>query len=145
MGTGEITEEEIAYSAKRILIFLKKEFGNIEIDFWDIEKKVGFSTSDVGGIPGSQISFEARPSDIEQIGATDYALSYLIPNKGFPLELRINPDKDRSMITLKSVSRFDGYESFNVDVYGNTTQTKRIDGCLIYDIKKELEYLAGFE
>ena len=86
------------------------------------------------------IQIESRPSES---GTEAYTISYIIPDGGIPIEIRMNPDFNYSKIIVKTKSRLNDYASFISDYFGNIIQNKKMNGCSISGIKRELEKLVS--
>jgi len=82
------------------------------------------------------ISIESRPSNNNTFC---YTLSYTIEKVGIPIELRINPLLNYTMIILKAQERIDGYEQFALDSHSNIVQSKLIKSSDFSVVRKELE------
>ena len=137
MEARAITREEISDVAKRLRIFLdRKKIESVK----DLEKKVGESFPVLGSRPGHLITMEIRPSDF---GSLAYTISYIIPKKGIPIEVRVNPGMNYSKVILKTESRLNGYDVFARDEFGNVIQIRTFPDCFLSEVKKELESLSG--
>ena len=130
--TRLITGKEIRQIADRILSFLEKE----DIDSVEsLEKRLG-SVFDVEGQRKHRVELELRPSNF---GEEAYTISYVIPGKGIPIEVRMNP-VGYSKIIVKSIIEMEGYKGFVKDPFGNVVQEKTIKFDF-EDVKIELELL----
>jgi len=133
--TGLITQEKLRQIARSILDLLERE---------DISS-IGSVFSRVGEsfhIKGEDhiIQIESRPSES---GSEAYTISYIIPDGGIPLEIRMNSNFNYSRIFVKTESGLDDYIHVASDYFGNIIQDKKIGGCSIPIIKKELEKLVS--
>jgi len=132
---GLITQEKLKEIAKSVLDFLEKE--NID-SIGSLFSRLGESFN----IKGKDhiIQIELRPSTSE---TEAYTISYIAPRGGIPIEIRMNPDFNYSRIFVKTESELDNYIPVSSDYFGNIIQDKKIDGCSILTIKKELEKLVS--
>jgi len=132
--TGLITDEEIKEIANRILSFLEKEeINSVE----SLEKRLG-SVFDVEGQRKHRIELESRPSNLK---TQAYTLSYVIPGKGIPIEIRMNPTLRYSNMIVKSINKLKEYTGVLQDPFGNIIQEKAIKFDF-EDVKTELERLG---
>ena len=133
--TGLITPSKLEQIARSVLDFLERE--NIN-SIGSLFSRLGESFN----IKGEDhiIQIESRPSES---GSEAYTISYIIPDGGIPLEIRMNPDFNYSNIIVKTNSGLNDYTSFAFDYFGNRIQNKEIKGCSIPIIKKELEELVS--
>jgi len=130
-----ITQKKLKQFAKNVLDLLEKE----DIDsIGSVFSRVGESFH----IKGEDhiIQIESRPSES---GSDAYTISYIIPAGGIPIEIRINSYFNYSRIFVKTESGLDNYIPVASDYFGNIIQDKKIDGCSIPIIKKELEKLVS--
>lgn len=132
---GLITQEKLKEIAGSVLDFLERE--NID-SIGSLFSRLGESF-DIKG-QDHIIQIESRPSES---GTEAYTISYIIPDGGIPIEIRMNHNFNYSKIIVKTNSRLNGYMSFTSDHFGNIIQNKKIDGYSIPIIKKELEKLVS--
>ena len=104
----------------------------------DFEDNVGeYPTREVG----ERVIIETRPSN-ENTRA--HTISYVIEGLGIPIEIRINPELDYSLIILKKSGELvKGYESFDSDCFGNSIQSRRMEQGTIEVILSELRNLSS--
>ena len=130
-----ITQGKLRKIARSILDLLEKE----DIDsIGSVFSRVGESFH----IKGEDhiIQIESRPSES---GTEACTISYIIPDGGIPLEIRMNSNFNYSKIFVKTESGLDNYIPVTSDYFGNIIQDKKIGGCSILKIKKELEKLVS--
>ncbi len=129
-----ITPEKLGEFARNLLDFLDGEkietigdiFSRLEKDLTDKRKD--------NIILDSQ--FSESEGEIYRINYIDYGL-------GIPIEIRMNHNRDYFEIKVKVNSILDYYTSTSSDNFGNYRQNKKIKGCTILEIKKELENLVS--
>jgi len=77
-------------------------------------------------------------------GTFAYTVSYIMPNTGTPLELKINPQLEYSNIFLKTVEEIEGYTPFILDGFGNLIQEKVIRPLDLALVRNEIENLGNY-
>jgi uncharacterized protein YueI len=92
----------------------------------------------IGENTKEKISVELRPSNLN---TTTRVISYITPERGIPLEIRVNEELKYSQIILKGNFNLSGYEAFHQDIFGNIAQNKKLDSTNISQIKSELKKL----
>jgi hypothetical protein len=108
----EITQEKISQISSSLLELIAKE--NLDIEKMMKKRKFKISKTE-------SIITERRFSSGGTYAAT---ICYSIEGAGIPVELRINPNRRYSRITLKAQKNIDGYVEFGRDFYGNIMQTR---------------------
>ena len=89
---------------------------------------------------GEKVIIETRPSNANTRAHT---ISYTLEGLGIPIEIRINPELDYSLIILKKSGELvKGYESFDSDYFGNSIQSRRMKPGTIEVILSELRNLS---
>ena len=121
--------------AKEVLKFLERERIK-HID--DLERKVG-KKSGIRNRRGHLITVEKRPSNKN---TSAYTLSYGIHRQEIILEARLNCELGYTNIAIRGAFQLSGYTTLLYDGYGNVAQTKRVEGCSIEELKRNLELLA---
>lgn len=86
----------------------------------DLERYLGKSFT----MGQARIDVDKRPS---QKGTSALTISYIIPGKGIPVELRINSKLRYSLLIVKSQMELRGYNPDFYDPFGNLAQSKNIE------------------
>ena len=134
---------------------LKKIITNL-LAVIDVE---GLSDEVVAQRVGDIIKVGQERGDFVEIGSrktylqypASFFLSYMIPDHGVPVEIRLNPDLRYTVIIVKCRSRIRDYsplfpklkDPVNMDGYGNLRQFKKLDKSSLELAKKELEHLVA--
>lgn len=84
------------------------------------------------------IQIHLRPSEP---GTQAYTITYMIPDRGIGLEVKINKELGYSKIIFKGNFTLPDYNPFARDVFGNIAQNKKLDYTDISQIRTELEKL----
>lgn len=97
-----------------------------------------------GGIPVGRpsldlVSFDKRPSNS---GTMAYAIDYIRPEGGIPIEIRINNLLNYSKVFIKSQQLIKGYAQFGIDHFRNLRQEKLFKSSDISFVKNELTELS---
>lgn len=71
-------------------------------------------------------------------------LSYLVRDKGIPLEVMVSKKSDTAMIIIKVRKIVKGYSTSGSDHYGNTSQSRKIDFSSFEDVLNEIRFLAHY-
>ena len=129
------SKKEVRDMAKEVLKFLERERIK-HID--DLERKVG-KKSGIRNRRGHLITVEKRPSNKN---TSAYTLSYGIHRQEIILEARLNCELGYTNIAIRGAFQLSGYTTLLYDGYGNVAQTKRVEGCSIEELKRNLELLA---
>ena len=129
------SKKEVRDMAKEVLKFLERERIK-HID--DLERKVG-KKSGIRNRRGHLITVEKRPSNKN---TSAYTLSYGIHGQEIILEARLNCELGYTNIAIRGAFQLSGYTTLLYDGYGNVAQTKRVEGCSIEELKRNLELLA---
>ena len=116
----KITREQLGKVAERMLKFLDEKGINSFKDLEEIMNKEFLIDKETK----EHIHIEFRPSGG---GTRTYTMSYIVPNKGIPLEFKISEDKQYSRIIAKGDFELPEYVPFAVDPFGNTVQIKSLD------------------
>ena len=133
-----ITREDLRRYSLGVLGLLEREkIDSIE----ELKKRLGESFE----VPEGIVQLEQAPSGLNPIpDSIAYTMSYIIRGKGIPLEVRLNPTVNYSLIIIKSGSTVDGYSQDFRDPLGNTIQSNRFE--LSFEgMKDELRRLAGHD
>ena len=135
----KITHKELKKIATNLLSIINKE----KIDHVDsLEEKLRSSIMiniDMGD--GEYVSISKRPSN----EAFAYTFSYITPNSGIPMEIRINPTLNYTKVIIKDERLVDGYQKFAIDPFGNKVQYLTIKSSDLPFLKIELERLSAYE
>lgn len=135
---GQLSREDLRDIAKRFLEVIDKEkICSLE----DLNKKNG-QVFPRRLFPRDFIKIELRPS---KQGAHANTISYIIPGIGIPIEARINPSLNYSVMIAKTDSEIPGYIKLTEDNFGNIIQDKFLNSTDFSSIRKELEVLAQDE
>ncbi|UZE94062.1 MAG: hypothetical protein IB618_00605 [Candidatus Pacearchaeota archaeon] len=129
-----ITEPYFKKIIRNFLTFLEKE--NISY-VADLEQRLDKKFS-IDKNPGEYIAIEMRPSNFD---TKAYTISYIIPNKGIPIEIKINKALGYSQIIIKRDRVLPSYSLFHIDIFGNMAQNKELKITKISEIKEELKRL----
>lgn len=132
-----ITREHLGTIAKSVLEFLDEKIHSLP----DL-KRVQGQTFLIDENTKECISIDLRPSTF---GTTAYAISYILPGMGIPLEVRINEERGYSTIIVKGDFNIPGYEQFGKDSFGNIAQNKRLDLIYLPKIRSDLEELIYYQ
>lgn len=98
----------------------------------DIERLHGQSLPLIGS---DHIEFSLRPS---RHNTHAHTVSYVKPNSGIPLDVKLNPRLSYTEIILKMAERIPLYEPFGVDPFGNILQYREIPGIDVERMKLEI-------
>lgn len=130
----KITLEYVAQVSSELLNVLNKE--KVETTA-DLEKMVGREI--VITSVGDSIEFLKRLSDSE---TKAYIVSYSKRWYGFPIELKINPTLNYSLVILMAETIIEGYKELSIDAYDNIRQCKKFESSDFRFVKEELEKLS---
>lgn len=95
-------------------------------------------------INGDYISVYKRKSR-KKDRTLEIIMSYNTPDQIIPIELRLIPKKNRSLIFLRAEEIVDGYEASKIDEFGNILQNKIIKKYQFSLVKEELAKLCMME
>ncbi len=104
----------------------------------DLEKLIGKEVEIEQQAPDF-LSFEKRPSNLSTMA---YTISYIKPESGIPIEIKINSELDYSQVIIKTQELIEGYTPFSVDPFENIIQNKLLRSCDISLSIKELIALS---
>ena len=135
--TKLITHKKLGKIAKNVLDFLEeKKIDSVE----NLEEREMLGDSfDIKG-SNHAVHIGLKSSNLR---GEDYAISYVNPDGGIPIEIKINLVSNSSQIIAKANSKIKNYAFVKYDSFGNRIQNKVIVGCSIPSIKKELENLVS--
>ena len=135
----KLTHKELRKIATNLLSIIDKE----KIDCVDsLEEKLRsplMINIDMGD--NEYVSISKRPSN----EGFAYTFSYMTPNSGIPMEIRINPTLNYTKVIIKDEKMVDGYQKFAIDPFGNKVQDITIKSSDLPFLKIELERLSVYE
>ena len=141
MSTDKVfTREDVADAASSIRVLLTGLGVQSREALEELMTRASIKTEGDGQI---QIAF--RPSEK---GSQAHTLSYVVPDRGIPLEVRMNFIWGYTYIILKANEQLPGYAPFEIgtfDDFGNTRQSKELPDVEFSTFMSELESLMGYK
>lgn len=90
---------------------------------------------------GDEISIELRPSNH---GTQAFTLAYIVPGRGIPLEIRLNPALRYTRLIVKCETPLSGYRPWALNPLSHLVQERSIAGSDLLRLKAELSTLAAY-
>lgn len=129
-----ITKEYLGRIAENVLKFLDRKKVN---SLSDLDRLMDQPFS-IDENTKERILVELRPSNLY---TKAYVISYTVPGRGIPLEIRVNKKLKYSRVIVKGDFNLPDYEPFAKDLFGNIAQNKQLGSIDISQIKSELKKL----
>lgn len=131
---GIVSKAEIKRCCRNLLIGLERR--GIE-RMADLENWMGLS------LPVPRTTHRVETRKVENSVGINYRISYVIPGKGFPLEIELSPTNDYTAIRVKGNFHPERYTNHRLDARGNPISEVFVEKCSVEMMSVELGYLVS--